>query len=386
LSDAELLDRAVRQYTPRELFTRLILPNKRAAHAAAAKLGIFDHENMPRDQLLERLLWKIGESSPTAFTDVTRVEEYLKKLVDANMARQSVDILRSHAANLFAALEEALSRALIFSVWALTTDHYLAGDGFEYDPALDPEILEFIEINAPTDEPELRLKLDKNNTLQALSAGFARLARALRRLKADEYKRPPNDIPKSSEALSRPFAFPYTVFFLNLDQQSMSDVLTALQATSRLMQNEPVIDLRNSFAHGNHPLPDSDVIESVLDRIAKVAVQLRFTGFYPRAYELKAITRDALGREELTYQSSVDEISLYRPSWAIAPKLPAGDSRLIIMPIAKTVASGPLRFLLKPRPGSDPYWEGWPMRWHIEANYSSTERLSPDPNGLAETG
>ena len=150
----------------------------------------------------------------------------------------------------------------------------------------------------------------------------------------------------------RPFAFPYILFFLNLEQGSMSDILTALQKTSRLMQSDHVIDLRNSFAHGNHPLPDPEIIDSVLDRISRAAAQLKVTGFYPRTYELQVVSRDDLGREELTYQSGDDIISMFRPSWAIAPKLPLGDTRLIIMPIAKTVASGPLRFLLRPWPGS----------------------------------
>ena len=274
----------------------------------------------------------------------------------------------------------------MYCVWLLRlTTIFLTMDSSTI-PHLTPESSSFIEDNAPTDEPELRLKLDAKNTLQSLSAGFARLARALRRLNADEYKRLDKDIPKRSEALSRPFAFPYILFFLNLEQGSMSDILTALQKTSRLMQSDHVIDLRNSFAHGNHPLPDPEIIDSVLDRISRAAAQLKVTGFYPRTYELQVVSRDDLGREELTYQSGDDIISMFRPSWAIAPKLPLGDTRLIIMPIAKTVASGPLRFLLKPRPGSDPYWEGWPKRWHVEANYSITERISSDQNSFADTG
>ena len=375
LSDGELLDRAVRQYTPSDLLTRLILPNRRAASTAAQGLGIFDHENLSREQLLENMRWKMGEPATATFTELMRVKEHWKYLDEANRGRQGTDTLRSHASNLFAAVEDTLSRALIFCTWMLSEDHYLSPEAFIYDPLVSAKIVQFIEAHAPSDEMELRLRSDGKNTLTALGAGFARLAKALRNLNPEDNRRSDDDLPVICAASSRPFAYPFKMFFFNLEQSAKADVLTKLQATSRLMQNDDVIDLRNSTAHGNRPFPESEQIEKALSNISALVANLETSGLYPRLYEFIQLSRDGLGREELIYDGGGEQISFFRPGWAIAPKLPMGQTRLIIVPIARIDSCGALRFRLQPRPGGDPYWEGWPKRWPAQASYGETEKI-----------
>ena len=383
LSPGELLNLAVRDRSMSTIFRDLILPNRRAVEIAAKDLSIFDYDHLPREQLLDRLRWKIGEPSIGGFSDLRRIDEYLGQVQAVSDENRGPDLVRAAASPLFAAVEDALNRALIFAIWAFTTDHYLSKDGFVYDPELDRSIVEFIELNAPTSEPELKLKPEKN-TLVPLGAGFPRLAKALRKLDEASHIRPEKEIPARCIATSRPFAFPYTRTFFNLARSAQSEVLTVLQAIGRHAQNTDVIAVRNWTSHGDRPFPGVAQIREALGHVAELRKYLQASGLYPRVYELVSLYRDGVGREELVYENDDERLSLFRPLWAIAPKLPTGVSRLIFLPLAKTDSSGPLRFQLKSMPGSDPYWDGWPKRWPTRADYSEAQQMLVNSEGFEE--
>lgn len=383
LSSGELLNLAVVDHSMDELFRDLILPNRHALEIAAKELDLFDYEHLPRERVLERLRWKIGEPSANGFTDLRRIDEYVEQVQQANNEKRGADLVRAAASPLFAAVEDALNRALVFAIWAFSTDHHLSKDGFEYDPELDRSIVEFIEFNAPSSEPELKLKPEKN-TLGPLGAGFPRLAKALRKLDEASHVRPEKDIPAVCLATSRPFAFPFTSMFLNLAHSAQSEVLTVLQGIGRHAQNADVIDVRNWTSHGDRPFPGTEQIKVALEHVAELCKYLQWSGLYPRVYELVSLSRDSVGREELIYESGGDRLSISRPLWAFAPKLPMGQARLIIVPVAKTDSSGPLRFRLKSMPDKDPYWDGWPKRWPMQANYPQTQQILTNPDSFAE--
>ena len=385
LSPGELLNLAVRDHSMDELFRDLILPNRRAVEIAAKELHMFDYEHISREQVFERLYWKIGGPSNNGFPDLRRIDEYLRQVQAAISENREPDIVRAAASPLFAAVEDALNRALIFAIWAFSTDHHLAIDGFEYDAELDRSIVEFIEINAPSSEPELRLKPEKN-TIVPLGAGFPRLAKVLRKSDEASHLRPEREIPAECIATSRPFAFPFTRMFFNLAPSAQSEVLTALQAIGRHAQNTDVIEVRNWTSHGDRSFPGVEQIQAALEHVAKLRRYLQVSGLYPRIYELISLSRDGVGREELVYESDGEQLSFFRPLWAIAPKLPMGQARLIIVPIAKIDSSGPLRFRVKSMPGTDPYWDGWPKRWPKYSNYSETQQILTDSDGFAEAG
>jgi hypothetical protein len=383
LSEAELLGRAVQVLTPSEIFRRLILPSRKVAAIVADKLGIFGHDSLSREDLLERMLWKIGVRDAVAFSELQRIELHLAGLADANANHEEEDVLRGHSSNMFAAIEQALRRCISFCTWGLTVDHYLTEEGFVYDPLTSARILNFIEVNAPTDDPDLRLRSDGINSLAALSAAFARLAKALRKLDAESHRRPTIQIPAECTALSRPFAFPFVAPFLNLAESARSATLTSLQSISRLMQDDDVVEMRNAPVHGRE-FPSSAQIGVALGRIDSLVKHLRKTGLYPRVFEFEELLRDGLGRQKLLYSSGDDTVTLLRPGWAVAPRLPVFGGQLIIVPIAEMATSGPLRFHLKARPGDDPYWNGYPKRWRIKADYQTSERPVPSPEGFTQ--
>lgn len=385
LSPGELLKLAVRSHSIDELFRNLILPNRRAVEVAAKELSLFDYEHLSRSEVLERLCWKIGQPERKDFPDLGRIDDHLSHVRAANNDTQDSDLIRAAASNLFAAVEDALNRALIFCIWVFTTDHYLSKDGFSYDPELDRSIIDFIEVNTPASEPELVLKPEKN-TLVPLGAGFPRLAKALRNLDPATYLRGEKDLPPECITTSRPFAFPYTRAFFNLTRSAQSEVLTALQAIGRHAQNADVIEVRNWTSHGDRSFPGTERIERALENVEILRSELQTSGLYPRLYQLVNQSRDGVGREEIVYQNEAERLSLFRPLWAITPRLPAVSSNLVIVPIAMTDSSGPLRFRLKARPGTDPYWAGWPKRWPARADYSEAQEILTRSEDLAETG
>jgi hypothetical protein len=384
LNDAELLGRAVQELPPTEIFSRLILPTRPIMEMAAERLGIFNYSSLSRGDLLQRMLWKVGAINAAAFTELDRLEEHAYKLATANEQGAGEDALRSHSANLFAALEQVLRRSLPFCTWTLTSDHYLSTEGFEYDPLLSPSILEFIETHAHTEEAELRLRTDGVNPLTALGAGFVRLAKSLRKLQPESYRRPEHQIPVQSIALARLFAFPFTIPFMNLAESARSEVLTELQAIGRLVQDDNLLEVRNAPTHGRN-FPSKLEISKALGCVGNLVDHLRQTGFYPRLFGLSSVQRDELGRERLIYEDNNSQVVLSRPRWELAPRLPAGASQLVIIPLARLQSSGPLRFYLKPRPGDDPYWDGWPRRWHTKSDYQPIDRSPLNPDDLPRT-
>jgi hypothetical protein len=163
-------------------------------------------------------------------------------------------------------------------------------------------------------------------------------------------------------------------------------LVNSYQATARLVQDEDVIDVRNWAAHGNVPFPGNDRIARALNHIADLRINLRDAGLYPQLYELIRVSRDGLGREGLIYSGPGKDLTLFRPHWAVAPKMPLGDVRLLFVPVARTESSGPLRFRINPRPGGDPYWEGWPKRWPGRTSFAEVDHLPTESSDLADAG
>jgi hypothetical protein len=383
VSEQELLGFAVRKFGPDVAVKELVLGTRRSALEAANFMGIADAESLQRDVLLKRLLWKLGVVSPEPlFVDLERVESSESELKESLAQESSKETIRGHISNLFAAAEDALSRALIFSVWALSTDHYLAEEGFIFDPATGMDIVvEFFDENLPQLDDDSRLNAEGRNTLVPMAGAFSRLAKVLKLLDVEHHRRPSHQVPSECRCTAKPFAFNFGNFFLNLTTESQSAVIKALQRVSQLMQDEAVVRVRNATIHGNNEFPSQSEILVAIERISQWRQHLISSGLYPRVYVLEETRRDSLGNRNIAYRSGDDVLQLHYPTWTVAPGLPGGSSRLIVMPIAGISSAGPLRFNISLRPGGDPYWEGWPKRWGVVANYSAPEHR----NGGSDT-
>lgn len=375
VSEQELLDFAVRTLSPSEALQQFALGTKRAALEAANYMCVADADTLSRADRLKRLAWKLGIESPDPiFNDLERIESAESDLRSALDGSPSEEVLRGHISNLFAASEDALSQALTFSAWSLTTDHYLEPLAFTYDPGKNISVaVDFLDKHAPEANSDLLLRRTGKNTLVPLAASFSRLAKCLRSLRKEEHLRPAHQAPAESRSTTRPFAFPSNVFFLNLTDKSQEDVIQALQVVARLMQDEAVVKVRNATIHGNNEFPTRSEIFVALEKISKWRLHLTATGLYPQTYVLRETRRDSLGNTTVTYSHGENVVKLESPSWAVAPNLPNTGPQLVVMSVARISSAGPLRFTLLERPGGTPYWDGWPRRWSVVHNY-----MTPD--------
>jgi hypothetical protein len=370
IGEGELLDCAVQQLPPEEILRQFVVGNRRAALEASEYLGIERAATIPRDELYDRLLWKLGVAPEVVFKDLERVASYEEALKRYDAGGAGPDVGRGQISNLFAALEDSLQRSLEFSTWSLTADHYLADQGFLYDPEPNPKTLDFIESNSPSKNAELTLRDDGKNSLVALAAGFSRLANALRNMEESAHARRIQQFPHEARPTRRPFAFLSTATFFNLSGPSRETVLADLQSVGRHAQDPTVVRVRNASIHGNNEFPSSGDIATAVENVRLCRERLRTSGLYPRVYRLVSRFSDAVGRVTSTYRSGNDDVVFYTPQWSLAPRLPRYSAQLVIVPVANTLSSGPLRFALKPQPGGDPYWDGWPKRWRVAREFS----------------
>jgi len=375
----DLLGEAVRRFTPKRLLEELVLLNRRAASAAADFLDITQVGPEDKEELLQTMLWKLGAPSQVLFTELERMQKSESKLREANERADSQEAIRGHISNLFTAIEDALQRALTYSVWALTTDHFLGSDSYQYDPVPSLASLNYLNEHAPTDNPAIRLQDDGKNTLAPLAAGFGRLAKALRSIE-DPIARPADQIPLLCKFEDRPFVTQFELPFANLERSSQDLLVDSLAFVAAQFSDATVVKVRNAIMHGNNEFPSTLEMSLALEKIERARITLAEVGLFPQVFSLATDAMDVFGRREVRYVRGDDSVSLYAPIWPVAA-MPFKHTSLVVMNGATMGPAGPLRFAVKARPGSDSYWSGWPKRWRVERAYSPLESAAPNETG-----
>lgn len=367
----EALNLAVHNLSTTQILRDLVVGNRRAAGEAVSHLGISSPPK-DREELLQLLLWKLGAPSDIAFPGLARVMHHTNEAREAlTVLPRDVDLLRGRLSNLYNAVEDTIQQSIAFVTWALSVDHYTTDSGFVYNPEQGTQWINYLDEKSPTSDPVLALKKNGRNTLQPLAAGFARLSKAFKSLSYLDHQRPEDQVPLLCRFGPRPFAFNSDVPFLNLSTSGQASIIAGLEAAGRLVQDANVLAVRNSSIHGNNLFPTDAEIALALERLDEWCRVLSEPGLYPRIFTFKETMRDSLGRTQRTYESGEETCVLFQPTWALAPKMPNGSDRLIIMPTALTPAAGPMRFSIAARYTEDPYWAGWPKRWRVEEQYKS---------------
>lgn len=332
------LEEFYRNSNPREILRRLVFSRYSDLVAASHHLGLRLRAvgELSDEELIDSLLWKLGYAAGTQ-TDphdrFWRLHASLRRLTtEANVSTLSdIEAIRSVASNYFVALEGLLFDALVYSTWALTTDHYAQRRRFVFDPELArPDAIrtmnEYSSLHAgETETLEYR---DDRTSLYAICRGFAVLADGLQDMDSNRENliRSTDEIPEFVKHTAiQSFPFLHTALFVDLSDRSRSDLVRQLRELSRTLVAANVFDVRNSYLHFRRSQAELDQMSEALDACESVVETLEKTGLARRTFHLASTKTDEWGRSSVTFHgASGQEIVFARPSkfeWAGIPGL-----------------------------------------------------------------
>ncbi|MGZ9884604.1 hypothetical protein ACXN1G_11735 [Rhodococcus ruber] len=362
---SQALSAYLRTVDPEKVLEQLVFSSLKATRFAAEECGISDIRLGERSTLRRKILWKLGANSDfsnMATHDVISAAETLAStLADLSVGQ---DALRGAASNVFVSLEDLLQRALSYTTWALTNDHYADLHRFTYDLDAGHSVLSWIEEFSPTDDRSLSLSPDGKNTLVPLAAGFSRLAKALSREnhRRELYLRDPLDEPFKPTMGGKRFEFRNKLPALNLTDDSLTAVIDGLREITGLLQGGSLIDCRNRVQHGNAVFPSRSEFSDVINAVRECASKISAYGFSPNTYRMRNSSVDKHGREEILFEHGGMEVTLFLPTVGSVPGMPIRPEVQLIMPICEIADLGPLRFRISHPSPRDDYWLGYPPR------------------------
>lgn len=371
------LEEFYRNSDPREILRRLVFSRYSDLVAASHHLGLRLRAvgELTDDELIEALLWKLGYSAGTpanAHGRFWRLHTSLGRLTaEASVSTLSdIEAIRSVASNYFVALEELLIDALVYSTWALTTDHYTQRRRFVFDPDLvrSTAVRTMNEYAAASSgEVESLEYFDNRTSLYALCRGFAILADGLQAMDADRGKlaRGEDDLPGFVKHTTiQSFPFRHTALFVDLSDRSRSDLVRHLQELSRALVAAKVYDVRNSYLHFRRSQAELDQMSEALSACETVVGTLERTGLARSSFHLANTKTDEWGRSSVTFHGAGGrEIVFARPSkfdWAGVPGM--GGTQYV-MPLAQMGDPGePVRFIPGVTSLFSEMWSDYPRR------------------------
>jgi hypothetical protein len=372
---AETLESKIEQYLhkrgPREAVSTLLLARRTNLIVATERLNVIDELLSTDGDRVNAVLWKLGFSiadNLDAHAQFWRYHSALNALCKpaaVNVPVVDVEQLRERSVNYFVTLEEILRDALLYTTWALTTDHYSARRKFAYNPELDSEeALQTLKSHVNGNK-HLGVKLSSALTLYPLIHGFAVLAHHLESLQGreEDFARPPKDVPIWASAQDlQVFPFSHTVPFLDLLGESQSTILGDLRNVTDRLSNADVSDVRNALLH---PRPaDIARLRVALQAIEDVVKSLRSSGYLRQAFRPVRIEVDEAGRKTSVLADPYGETVLVNsPSYFDWVGLPGPSSGVHFMPAAYfQVPSGVLRFKTEPTSPYSELWGNYPRR------------------------
>ncbi len=308
---------------PREAVSRLVLPRYANVVIATEKLGI-DSELFRSDQdRVNAAMWKLGFS----LNDVLDVHGQFWLYHDAMMnacrpaplgpSLGDIEQIRERSNNYFVTLEAILRDSLLYTAWALTTDHYASSHKFTYRPHVDEEsALQTLKSFVEEQDSDYSVRLEEPLTLFPLISGFRILADYLAYClgSKDEFQRDVESIPlwAHSQEIQR-FPFVHTIPFLDLLPESQGSIMELLKETSRALLAAEVSDVRNELAHPRRP--DVPRIRHALTVVEEALISLREHGFFRQVFRevrtevdeaarATTIFADPYGREVVVHDPS----------------------------------------------------------------------------------
>lgn len=332
------LDEYLRTVPPPAALTRLVLSGNASAIAASELAGAGDFEGANDEEIISRLLWKLGfddrepEDLHAAFW---RHQERLSAAVQSWLGTGpgDVDDFKGMASVYFAELEGRLEESLAFASWALLYDHTSSARSFSYDTTVDRvlglELLEKFKNSERILEGQGEsFKFTGLLTMHPLVRGFGILADILTSVRArkSEFKRAPEEFPDyANAAVLQSFPFRSLVPFLDISEYSQDRIIESLEQIESALLTAKVGKVRNEYSHYRRTSPEVAEMAGTLEAVGQVIRSIENLGFGLNLFTPSGESTDQWGRRLVNFtgpRSLAHAIS--RPSslqWAGLPSL-----------------------------------------------------------------
>lgn len=372
---AERLDTFFRVTSPAECVERLVMVSKSNVRNAARRLGITQGLTGSDEEIVQRILWKLGydlhdEEDPRA--EFWRLHQRLSGLTKTSHTPSSRDTeeFLGVASKFFRELERYLAESLAFAAWALLHDHSLDPNPFAYglesDYARGLQLVQEASDNA-ADEVKSFDFLSEKLDIYTLARGFEFLSKRLVSLEkeAELYNRDHKDLPDYARGSElKRFPFDYTIPFLNLTERSRHRLAGDLRNVARELQRGKVNDIRNDHQHYRKTPSGVEQIESALKAIETSLRMVESSGFGLVEFRVEDAVHDRWGRSEYYFAAPRGARHVVtRPSAFDWLGMPALDASQYVVPGAVFAEPNEvLRFRRRLDSAYTQMWQEYPKR------------------------
>jgi hypothetical protein len=352
------LDEYLRTQPPGDALTRLVLSGSASAIAASELVGAGEFEGASDDEIISRLLWKLGfddRDPEDLHAEFWRQHEKVAAAVQSWLGTGADDAadFKGKASAYFSELEGRLEDSIAFAAWSLLFDHSASGRPFNYTPDLDRavglELLDRFTRSEDATQPGERLRFNGPLTMYPLMRGFGVLADVLTsvRSKRTEYERPESEFPSyASVTALQNFPFRSTLPFLDISEHSQDRIVKGFRQIEEALRAADVDKVRNKFSHYRRTSPEVAQMAETLEFVAQAIRLIENLGFGLNLFAPAGDSGDRWGRRVVHFKGPRSlEHSISRPSslqWAGLPSL--RHNQLLVRAAAFEDANEVLRF------------------------------------------
>jgi hypothetical protein len=371
------LEQYLQSHRPREIVSSLLLARRSNMVVALQELELSEDILESDPERINAVLWKLGFSVEDSF-DVhkgfwevhARMVQQTRQTMVGPLAADS-DKIRSLAANYFVGLESLLRDSLLYTTWALTTDHFASAKPYIYQPSLDERAaLQTLDEHASADTDDAgkqRLSFSEKITLYPLTRGFQVLADLLESLESteEEFVRDGKAVPSWVRLQNiQHFPFIHRVPFLDLLEDSRKQIKSRLREISQRLVGADVSEARNEWLHARKGSLGVDQLRRSLDAVRDAIVLIQDSGFSRQTYRQIRSEFDEAHRETVVLADGRgQEVVLFRPSHLEWLGLPGLRQTQHVMTSARFHEPAEvLRFATETDSPYSRLWAGYPAR------------------------
>ena len=352
------LDEYLRTRSPADALTRLVLSGSASAIAASELAGAGDFEGASDEEIIARLLWKLGfddRDPEDLHAEFWRQQEKVTAAAQSWLGTGPGDAadLKGMASAYFSELEGRLEDSLAFAAWSLLHDHISSPRRFSYNPDLDrPVGLELLDRYCRSEDAANAgetLRFTARLTMYPLIRGFGVLSTILSNIrpKKADFGRAPENFPEYASATAlQSFPFKSVVPFLDVSAHSQERIIAGLAQVETVLRDADTSQVRNEFSHYRRTSPEVAQMATTLEAVAQAVRLIENLGFGLNLFAPAGEIADRWGRTVIQFQGPRSlEHAISRPSslqWAGLPSL--SRNQFLVRSAAFNDANEVLRF------------------------------------------